>query len=1807
MHRRTVSLFTAMLGLVMMVVGFGALSPSFTLYSVAYSGTTDGAAFEENAGGALRVDSASGFVGGTDLGRDDGVSYRYSADHSDRPTVSIKSVTPEFGEENTNLRVTLRLSRELTADEEFCYSSTGQTLDDRRKQGKCIEGGIALFDSYNDHLREDGATTNDGQVAFVFRGAEVEKRLTVPVKDDECITPNRTIKIGIYTPYQDIDEDGNGTLDPHEIKYGYDIDTTTFTLPVIGNDDDNQNLWPVKPNDYVYSRTNVNFCENNGTDVTEEGNFNRAPLFSGRPRVFDVVENTPAGQDIGDPVTAEDPENDTVTYSLTGTDASSFDINPSTGQILTKAALDFETQPNTYHLAVSVTDGKDVYGASNTAEDDSIDVTINVTDGNEMPEFDSGLPTTLNVAENTAAGVDIANGQFTATDPENDTLTYSLDDGDGAAFEIDANGQIKTKEALDHEGKSSYTVTVSVSDAKAADFTSEDPPLADDTHAVAITVGDANDAPVFEDENGDVQATTTRSVAENTATGQPVGAPVVARDDDNHSLTYSLTGTDAGAFDIDTGTGQIKVKDALDYEGSRNSYSVTVSVHDGKDDAGNTENPPTEDASIDVTINVEDLNEKPAFDANAPTTLEVGENTAADTDIGAPFTATDPDQNPSDTLTYSLGGTDAGSFDIDTSTGQVKTQGALDHEGKGTYSVEVQVSDGRDDAGDAEQTPVVDTRHVVTITVGDADDDGVITLTADPPLSGTTLTATLTDDDGVKSSPAVTWKWESSTDQINWTVIDGETTDSFTPGSDDIGDYLRVTATYDDELGLGKTAAAVSGAVLTAPATNLQPEFAGATATRSVVENTASGEPVGAPISATHADSKGTLVYSLDTTGATDFDIDSSTGQLKTKSVFDYETDTRSYTVTVSVSDGMNDYSVVDTAEDDSIEVTIEVTDENEKPAFADDAPATLTVEENTAADRDIGAPFTATDPDPSDTLTYSLGGTDSASFAIDMSTGQVKTKADLDHEGKETYSVAVQVSDGRDDSGIAENTPVVDTRHAVTITVTDADDQGEIALSTDPPSAGTVVTATLTDDDGVKTTPAVTWKWESSSDQTNWMVIDGETTNTYTPDTEDIGDYLQVTATYQDQLSSSDKTAEVVSGAVLTAQPTNLQPDFADPTTTRSVEENTAAGQNIGDPVAATHADSKGTLVYSLNTTGATYFDIGSSTGQLKTKSVFDYETDTRSYTVTVSVSDGMNDYSITDTVVDASIEVTINVEDENEKPAFADDAPVTLSVEENTAAGVHIENPFTATDPDPSDTLTYSLGGTDAAAFDVDTGTGQVKTKADLNHEGKETYSVVVQVSDGRDDAGDAETPPVVDTTHAVTITVTDADDPGVITLSTDPPSAGNAVTASLTDDDGVKTDVAVTWQWERSDDGQNNWAIISDATTDSYRPGTDDIGDQLRVTATYDDEYGSGKTAEKVSDAVTDRQTTNIRPEFDAETAARSVIENTPAGTEFGDAITASDGDDSSLTYSLGGTDVASFEYDTSSNKLKTKAALDYESGTISYSVTLSVNDGKDPWDNANTAEDDSIVVTINVIDMVVPAVPGAPTVEATPGAAAGLTVKWTALTATGTVPVDGYDVQYREKDANPTDDWTGISVTGASATITGLAYRTTYEVQVRSKNSEGESAWSPTGEGSIPSRLNVTFDPASRTVDEGNSATFTVTIPSPGADRALSIQITLSSSNAESGDYSPTSTTVSFASGDTSKTFTVSTTDDSDRSDETVNIRFGPLPAAVGTGAQSTATLTINDTTPAPSGGGGGGGGKAAMAAAVTRPRLRTIRG
>ena len=219
-----------------------------------------------------------------------------------------------------------------------------------------------------------------------------------------------------------------------------------------------------------------------------------------------------------------------------------------------------------------------------------------------------------------------------------------------------------------------------------------------------------NKAPVFTD-----GSSTTRTVVNNS-----IGNPVSATDANNDTLTYYLSGTDAAAFDIDSISGQLKTKAGRNYN-IRASYTVTITVSDGSliDE-------------ITVTINVSDTetetptNSAPSFVDGSHTRRTIAENTTKGIDIGNPITATDADN---DSLTYTLGGTDAASFDIDSTTGQLKTNADLDYEKKNAYTVTVTVSDGS-----------LTITITVIIIIIDLDDQESPTLTlTSQPLTETTL------------------------------------------------------------------------------------------------------------------------------------------------------------------------------------------------------------------------------------------------------------------------------------------------------------------------------------------------------------------------------------------------------------------------------------------------------------------------------------------------------------------------------------------------------------------------------------------------------------------------------------------------------------------------------------------------------------------------------------------------------------------------------------------------------------------------------------------------------------------------------------------------------------------------------------------------------------------------------------------------------------------------------------------------------------------------------------------------------------
>ena len=289
------------------------------------------------------------------------------------------------------------------------------------------------------------------------------------------------------------------------------------------------------------------------------------------------------------------------------------------------------------------------YGASDGALTTSKAVAITVTNvGGEDPVFTSGG--TANFAENAAGTVYTA----AATPDAGKTLTYSLSGADASLFNINATtGVVTFKSSPNYEapadagGNNVYDVKVTASDGTNSA-----------TKDVAISVTNVNEAPT-------ITSGAAASFAEN-ASGTVY--TVAATDQDaGATLTYSLTGTDAARFNINSTTGAITFKSTPNYEaptdsGANNVYDVTVRASDGV-------NTTTKAVAITVT----NVNE-------APTITSAATKSFAENATGTVYTATATDPDAGTTLTYSISGADAALFDINATTGVVTFKSSPNYE-----------------------------------------------------------------------------------------------------------------------------------------------------------------------------------------------------------------------------------------------------------------------------------------------------------------------------------------------------------------------------------------------------------------------------------------------------------------------------------------------------------------------------------------------------------------------------------------------------------------------------------------------------------------------------------------------------------------------------------------------------------------------------------------------------------------------------------------------------------------------------------------------------------------------------------------------------------------------------------------------------------------------------------------------------------------------------------------------------------------------------------------------------------------------
>ena len=510
------------------------------------------------------------------------------------------------------------------------------------------------------------------------------------------------------------------------------------------------------------------------------------------------------------------------------------------------------------------------------------------------------------------------------------------------------------------------------------------------------------------------------------------------------------------------------------------------------------------------------------------------------------------------------------------------------------------------------------------------------------------------------------------------------------------------------------------------------------------------------------------------------------------------------------------------------------------------------------------------------------------------------------------------------------------------------------------------------------------------------------------------------------------------------------------------------------------------------------------------------------------------------------ASVTFTTAAALPNTAPAFAA-ATAARSVAENSAAGANVGAVIPAATDADGDSLTYTMGGTDAASFAFNASTRQITTRAGVtyDHEAKSSYTVTVTASDDTDSD-----------TVTVTITVTDV---------AEPPIAPAAPTVTATS--GSTTGLDVSWtapanagkpaivnydvQYRAGNSGAfTNGPQNVTGTSTALTGLTANTSYQVRVRATNAE--GDGPW----SPSGTGTTGTNSAPAFAAATAARSVAENSAAGANVGAVIpAATDADGDSLTYTMGGTDAASFAFNASTRQITTRAGVTYDhEAKSSYTVTVTASDDTDS---------DTVTVTITVTDVAEPPIaPAAPTVTATSGSTTGLDVSWTAPANAGKPAIVNYDVQYRAGNSGAFTNGPQ-NVTGTSTALTGLTANTSYQVRVRATNAEGDGPWSPSGTGTTGTNSAPAFAAATaaRSVAENSAAGANVGAVIPAATDADgdSLTYTMGGTDAASFAFNASTRQITTRAGVTydheaksSYTVTVTASDDTDSDTVTVTI-------------------------------------------------------
>ena len=1060
---------------------------------------------------------------------------------------------------------------------------------------------------------------------------------------------------------------GLSTMDPDDTDdngmYIYDIGgTASDTFQIMG--DELQSKIPL--NYETNSRPVITIISDDGLGGIFEKDFTlKVTNVNDAPTAITLSNNTineneETGTVIGilNSMDEDDPlMNGTYTYTLETTYEDVFQIVGDT--LKTKISLNYEENPN-YTIQITTNDGNNgIYSG---------DLIIRILNINDSPTAITLSNDTIN--ENTSIGTTVGTLQ-TMDEDENENHHYVLSGVDSSSFRIAGNNRLETNDLFDYETKTNYELTLTTTDNGGSRL----------TQSFAVTINNVNEklTNIILDNN---------TITENSVEGTVIGTLSTLDPDDidhNDTYNYSIEGTASDTFQI-VGN-ELQVKISPNYE-IQSSYTIDITTRDQGDNT----------LTEDFIITIENTNDAPReiILSNG----EIPENVKADTLLGILTSRDDDDPFMRNTYTYTLDTMYQDIFEIIGDEFRVKE--SLNYEEQSTYRVNVSTRD--------EEGGIYDTTFVIS--VKDEDDvPTLIRLTKDSVLENQPIGTmvgifeTMDEDEDETYVYTLDTLYDHNSFRIDNDTLKIEKTLNF-----EEQENYEISITSKDDKNRILTKIFVIHIVDEDDAPHaiiLSPD-------NRIEEKSGEGTVVGKFITLDEdgPEMKNGYVYRLVGENANVFKITTqgNVSELITDSVFVHDSVTlenNSYRISIRVEDFTNRTEFLDTLD-------IEVTEENLNPPTGITLSGT-TVAENAAMGTTIGA-LTTVD-DAGDKHRYKVLGSLSDQFQIVEKrndnrtfTFELQTSVELNYEEQSTYEIKISTDDGGD-GGIYDTTFVISVQDR-----NDAPTGIQVFNAMDEPV--TSVPEKSSDNTLIGTLRAVDEDKENNHSYRleNRNVVPFSIQNNILRTTEEF-DFeseksytITVEVTDNNNGSNNRSFPLVITVEDVNETPTNIT------LSNHTIAENKRVGTVIGT-LSTEDVDSMDSHTYQLSGEHANFFRIDGK--ELKTKKVFNYETDNSNYEISITTKDqGERTFTA---------DFTITLVDANDAPTL-----ITLtkdSVAENQSGAIGMLSSMDEDDEGMNNEYMYS---SDNGLFEISGDT--LKTSSRLDYEEFPIRRVTITTDDGR-----------------------------------------------------------------------------------------------------------------------------------------------------------------------------------------------------------------------------------------------------------------------------------------------------------------------------------------------------------------------------------------------------------------------------------------------------------------------------------------